>query len=290
MNALQRLLAELTSAPRALALLEGLLTIVVVLAAAWAASRAIPSVVRRALRPRGDRVLDTTRARTLQPLLESVLRYTVYFIAAVMVLRAAGVDATAVLASAGVVGLAVGFGAQHLIRDVISGFFLLAEGLVQVGDVITLGEHTGQVERITIRTTQVRKYSGELWTIPNGQLTVFGNLNREFMRAVVDVGIAYEADSRRAMAVLQRVGAEWAAEHRELVLGDPEVQGILAFGESQMTLRLAVKVRPLRQWEVERELRARVVAAFEQEGIEIPYPRRVTVMRMSAPDREEPEA
>lgn len=270
---MQRILDELNRAPRALALLEGLLTILLVLVAAAVAARLIPSLVRRALVPRRDRLLDETRSRTLQPLLESVLRYTVYFIALVMVLRAVGVDATAVLASAGVVGLAVGFGAQHLIRDVISGFFILAEGLIQVGDVITVGEHTGQVERIGIRATQVRKYSGELWIIPNGQISIFGNANRDYMRAIVEVPLSYRADLERAMTVMHRVADEWVKESGATVLAPPEVHSVLQFGDARVTLRLAVKLAPGTQVSAERELRRRLKLAFERDAVGGPFSR-----------------
>jgi len=277
----REILRELTAAPRLLALLEAAVSLVLILLAAAVATRALGAVVRRALAPRGDRLLDETRTRTLQPLVESLLRYLIAFIALVMGLRVLGVDATAILASAGVVGLAVGFGAQHVIRDIISGFFILAEGLIQVGDVITVGEHTGLVERISIRTTQIREYSGELWSIRNGEINTIGNFNRDFNRAIVEVGVAYEADVRRAMAVMQQVGEAWAAQHREVVLAPPEVQGILQFGDSQVTVRLVVTVKPLQSWGAERELRARLKEAFDREGIEIPFPRRVTYLRQA---------
>lgn len=264
---------------RLLALSEAALTIVLILAGAAVVVRLLNAVVRRTLAPRGDRFLDETRVRTLRPLLESVVRYVVYFIAVVMVLREVGVDATAVLASAGVIGLAVGFGAQHVIRDVIAGFFLLAEGLIRVGDVITVGEHTGLVEHVGVRTTQIRKYSGELWSIRNGELSVFGNLNRDFSRAIAEIGVAYEADIRRAMAVMQEVGESWAGAHAELVLAPPEVQGVMQFGESQVAVRLVVMVKPQQHWTAERELRLQLKEAFDRAGIEIPFPRRVTYMR-----------
>jgi len=274
-----RLAARLFENPRLLALGEALLSIVLILIGAAIAARLATSIVRRALAPRGDRFLDETRARTLRPLLESLLRYVVYFIALVMVLREVGVDAAAILASAGVVGLAVGFGAQQLIRDLISGFFILAEGLIRVGDVIVVGEHTGLVEQVSVRTTLLRKYNGELWAIRNGELNIFGNLNRDFSRAIVTVGVAYEADLRRAMSVMQEVGRRWAEERREIVLGAPEVQGVMQFGESQVEVRLVVMVRPMAHWEAERELRIRLKEAFDREGIEIPFPRRVTYVR-----------
>lgn len=271
-------LRVLVAAPRVLIFLEAALAIALILLGAALAIRLATSLIRRALAPRDDRLPDETRARTLQLLVESLVRYVVYFVALVMVLRELGIDATAILASAGVVGLAVGFGAQHLIRDVISGFFLLAEGLIRVGDEITVGEHSGLVEQIGIRATQIRKFNGELWTVPNGELKVFGNSNRGFMRAVVEVGVAYETDVQRAMAVMQQVGNEWAAEHREILLSPPEVQGILRFGESGVAIRLVVTVKPLQQWTAERELRTRIKAAFDREGIEI-FSRRATYLR-----------
>ncbi len=165
----------LTQVREALRGLEDVVSIALILLGAAVAARLAGVLIRRTLTVRADRLLDEARRRTLQPLLESLARYVVYFIAFVMILREVNVDATAILASAGVVGFAVGFGAQTLIRDVIAGFFLIAEGLIRVGDVITFDAHTGAVERISIRTTQIRTSDGELWTIPNGRLDVFGN-------------------------------------------------------------------------------------------------------------------
>ncbi len=155
--------------------LENVVAIVLILLGAGVVLRLSVIVIRRALRTRADRLLDEARRRTLQPLLENLVRYVVYFIALVMILRRLNVDATAILASAGVLGVAVGLGAQSVVRDVIAGFFLISEGLIHVGDVITFDAHTGTVERIGVRTTQIRTASGELWTIPNGRLEVFGN-------------------------------------------------------------------------------------------------------------------
>jgi len=155
--------------------LEPVLAIVAILLGAAVVLRAAVVLIRRTLAVRADRLLDEPRRRTLQTLLESLVRYVVYFIALVMILRRLGVDTTAILASAGALGVAVGLGAQGVIRDVIAGVFLISEGLVHVGDVITFDAHTGTVERISIRTTQIRTPDGVLWTIPNGRLEVFGN-------------------------------------------------------------------------------------------------------------------
>src|SRR5574337_1164174 len=146
-------LAQLRDATRGL---SSVIAIALILVGAALVVRLSARLIRRALQARTDRFLDETRRRTLQPLLESLVRYVVYIIALVMILRTLHVDATAIVASAGVVGVAVGLGAQNLIRDVIAGFFLIAEGLIDVGDVITFDARTGTVERISVRTTQIR--------------------------------------------------------------------------------------------------------------------------------------
>jgi small-conductance mechanosensitive channel len=154
---------------------ETVLTVAAILVGTAVAMRAGAGVIRRVLAARAGVVLDEGRRRTLQSLLESLIRYLLAFIALVMVLRELGVDATAVLASAGVVGIAVGLGAQTVIRDIIAGILLISEDLLHVGDVITVDSRTGTVERIGIRTTQIRTADGEVWTIPNGRLEIFGN-------------------------------------------------------------------------------------------------------------------
>lgn len=262
----------LGASPGALLIITRIISIVLILLGASLVIGLTTALIKRVLAPRGDRLLDETRARTLQPLTESLIRYLVYFIALVMVLREVNVDATAILASAGVLGLAIGFGAQNFIRDILSGFFLLFEGAIQVGDVITVAEHAGLVERIGIRTTQIRKYNGELWTIPNGQIQMFGNANRDFMRAIVEVGVGYAGDLERAIAVMQKVGEAWVAEHPDLALGPPEVQGVMEFRDTAVTIRLAIKVKPLEHWAAERELRRRIKLAFDEQAEAIPFP------------------
>jgi moderate conductance mechanosensitive channel len=219
------------------------------------------------------------KGRTIAPLLKSLLQYSTIFVAAVLVLRALGVDPTPIIAGAGVIGLAVGFGAQTLVKDVISGFFLLFEGVIAVGDVITFGNSTGVVEEVGLRVTKYRTFSGELWVIPNGEIRAFGNHNRQWMRAIVTVGVAYEQDVVKAMHILEEVGKTWAAEHQNIVLEAPAVQGILSFDDSGVVLRLVVKVRPSQQGAAEWELRRRIKEVFDREGVEIPFPRRVFITR-----------
>jgi small conductance mechanosensitive channel len=216
---------------------------------------------------------------TIAPLLKSLLKYSTIFVAAVLVLRALGVDPTPIIAGAGVIGLAVGFGAQTLVKDVISGFFLLFEGVIAVGDVITFGNSTGVVEEVGLRVTKYRTFSGELWVIPNGEIRAFGNHNRQWMRAIVTVGVAYEQDVVKAMHILEEVGKSWAMENQGIVLEAPAVQGILSFDDSAMSLRLVVKVRPGQQGTAEWELRRRIKEAFDREGVEVPFLRRVFITR-----------
>ena len=179
------------------------------------AYRAALHVIDRLLRPlegASDYPAKVQRARTLGPLMTNAIRYTLTFVALVVVLREVGVDVQALLVSAGVLGLAVGLGAQSLIKDVITGFFILFEGLIGVGDVIEVGGHTGTVEAIGLRVTKVRLLNGAQRVIPNGEITQFVNYSKGWGRAVLDVSVGYDTDVHRALAALDRIGAEWAAE------------------------------------------------------------------------------
>jgi len=220
-----------------------------------------------------------SRANTLIPLLRSVSKYVIYFISGVMVLRELGVDTTAIIASAGVVGLAIGFGAQSLVKDVLSGAFLLFEGIISVGDSVNVGEHSGTVEVIGLRNIHLRKYSGELRVIPYGEVASFGNFNKGYMRAIVKVGVAYEQDVERGMKALEGIANKWAQENKDIVLEPPIVQGVLSLGSSDVTLRIAIKVKAMTHWGAERELKRRIKDTFDKKGIEIPFPRQVVYLR-----------
>ncbi|MDR7523467.1 MAG: mechanosensitive ion channel family protein [Armatimonadota bacterium] len=278
---LRRLTAEAVHPARLEAAVESLIAVAIIIVGVRAALALGVALLRRTLRPDDPRRPPDRAAqiRTLEPLLESALRYVLYFTGLIMVLDRLHFNVSALLASAGIAGLAIGFGAQHLIRDIIAGFLMLFEGLMQVGDVVRIGDTVGVVERVSLRTTQVRQYSGELVTIPNGIIQQIGNRSRGFMRALVQVGFAYEADLRRAMALMHQVGQDWAAQHADLVLGPPEVEGILEFGGSEVVVRLAVMVKPEYAVSAERQLRLALKEALDREGIEIPYPRRVVYTR-----------
>ena len=279
-----------------LASIEGPLVVVVsrilvVLAAVGLASvgyRAGSRLIDRLLRPlegASDYPVKVQRARTLGPLMKSVSRYALAFMALMVTLREVGVDIRALLVSAGVLGLAVGLGAQSLIKDVITGFFILFEGLIAVGDVIEVGSHVGTVESIGLRVTKLRMLNGAQRVIPNGELTQFANYNKGWARAVLDVTVAYDVDVRRALELLERLAREWGRE-TGLALEDPQAQGIVRFGDGELGLRLMVKVPADKRAEAEMELRRRVKETFDREGIQVPSAERVVYLRAEKPGRE----
>jgi small conductance mechanosensitive channel len=270
---LGRLLARLLKLEGpVVALLARGVTIAGTLVLTVVAYRVLSRLIDRLLRPL-EGALDYSqrvqRARTLSPLLKSAALYLLAFLALMMVLREFGIDIRALLVSAGVVGLAIGLGAQSLIKDVITGFFLLFEGLIAVGDVIEIGNTIGTVEAVGLRVTQIRTLKGAVRMIPNGELTQFTNYNRGWARAVVDVGVAWEEDVHRALGALDAVGRGWARE-TGLALEPPEVQGVVRFGDAEIVLRLQVKVPPARREEIENELRRRIVEAFRAARIREP--------------------
>jgi len=261
---------------------EKFLTILIIFVIAKIILYLLNKVIKRSFTPlkkTKNYQMKIQRANTLIPLLQNIDRYVVYFIASAMALKKFGVDTTAIIASAGVVGLAVGFGAQSFVKDVISGAFIFFEGTVSVGDVIAVGEHSGTVEAINLRNIHLRKFSGELRIIPNGEVGNFGNLNKGFMRAVVEIGVAYEQDVEKGMKALEKIADRWAEENKDIVLEPPVVQGINSLGSSDVILRIAIKVKTTTQWGAERELKRRIKNEFDKAGIEIPFPRQVIYLR-----------
>ena len=245
----------------------------------WVSYRLVTVVIRRLLQPlvgATDYPVRAQRARTLGPLLTSTARYLVAFLVAVVVLQQIGIDIRALLVSAGVVGVAIGLGAQSLIRDVIMGFFILLENLIAIGDVIEVGQHTGVVESVGLRVTKIRNFSGELRIIPNGELTAFGHHTAGWARLVVEVSIDYEEDVDRALRVLSEVGKTLAAAHPAMILEPPTAEGILRFGQggqsgqAEAVLRLHARIVAVEKAPLEFEARRRVKEAFATHGIRAP--------------------
>lgn len=255
-----------------LARLAGIAGVVLV---GWIGYRLIAILIGRLLR-RLEGVADSParaqRARTLGPLLTSLARYLVGFLVAVVVLQQIGIDVRTLIVSAGVAGLAVGLGAQSLIKDVVSGFFLLFENLIAVGDVIEVGPHTGVVEAVGFRVTKIRKFSGELRIVPNGELSAFGLHTAGWARLVVEVSVDYEENVDRALRVLGDAGAALAAAHPARILEPPVAEGILRVAQAEAVLRLHARVVATEKFPLELEARRRVKEAFAAHGIRVPRP------------------
>ncbi len=234
-------------------------------------------VARYSVAGQADTELGAKRRETMLPMIGSLLRYVIYFVAFVMALQAVEIDVTAILAGAGVAGLAIGFGAQSLVQDVISGFFTLFEGVYMVGDYVEMAGVEGTIEAITLRTTSVRSRDGKLNIVPNGEIRQVTNYSKSFVNAVVDVGVAYEGDLEKAIEVLTGIGNEARADIREIT-GPARVR-VTDFGGSDVPLRLVVPVRPGKHWDVACELRRRVKLTFDAEGVEIPFSRQVVILQ-----------
>ncbi|MEZ0164344.1 mechanosensitive ion channel family protein [Kineococcus sp. LSe6-4] len=221
------------------------------------------------------------RAETLASVLKSTVTFVLGILAILMVLDTVGIAIAPFLASAGIAGVALGFGAQALVKDFLSGIFMLAEDQYGVGDVVDLGDASGTVEAVGLRVTRLRDVKGTVWYVRNGEILRVGNQSQGWARAVLDVSVAYGEDLTHAQRVLQRVADDLVAEEawKELVVDAPEVWGVEQMGADGIVLRLVVKTKPLQQWAVQRELRRRTKAVFDAEGIEFPFPQRTVWLR-----------
>ena len=221
------------------------------------------------------------RTETIGSVLRSVTSVIVFTVATAMVLGELGLQLGPILASAGIIGVALGFGAQNLVKDFLNGIFMILEDQYGVGDAIDAGEASGIVEAVNLRTTRLRSVDGTVWHIRNGEILRIGNMSQGWSRALLDVSVAYDTDTDHAAAVIKRVAdSVWKDEHLgKLVLEEPEVWGVENLGVDGIAIRLVVKTAPLEQWVVARELRRRVKTAFREEGIEIPFPQRALWLR-----------
>lgn len=255
-----------------------LLLIVLGLVVRWLCYRVIDRVVRRAengvLPGRLEGAIATNnrrlqRTRTLGDALKSVVTIVIIAVVGTMILSEMGIDIAPIIASAGIIGVALGFGAQSLVRDFLSGTFMILEDQLGVGDVVNLGEMSGTVEAVSLRVTQVRDINGTVWYVPNGQILRVANNSQGWARAVVDIVVAYSSDLTRATDILREVAHDvWEdADLREVLVEEPEVTGIEGFATDGVSLRIMVKTQPLKQWQVGREIRARVKQRFDAEHI-----------------------
>ena len=258
--------------------LAHLLLVAAACLAILAAVKLVSRAVRRAVDDGNDAVTSEAerRAETLASVLTNAAWVFVVAFFLLMTLQEFGVNIGPLVAGAGVAGVALGFGAQSLVKDVISGFFLLMENQFGVGDIIRVNDqHAGSVERMTLRITQLRDYEGKVHFVPNGAMTSVIIMSKEFARAVVDVEVAYDTDPDRAFGVLREVGDALLADRPDLVFEPMEIKGIETFNPNGYTIRTVTKTAPGSQWDVAREVRYRILRAFQAAGIEIPFPQRV---------------
>lgn len=215
--------------------------------------------------------LDPQKAKTIGEVLKSVLKYTVYCVGIASMLYDVFAKIPVAVASAG--GFAIGFGAQSLVKDIINGFFILFEDQYGVGDHITLGQYSGIVESIGIRTTVLRDFTGDLHLVPNGSVLEVTNHSRGDIRFIVDVEIAYEENIDETIELIKNVNYNFEKKHASQLRGDIEVLGVISLNASGVTIRVIGRAKPLSQWELERELRKDIKIALDKAGIEIPYPK-----------------
>ena len=253
----------------------------IILVLAWLVGRGLRSLIKRIERIADDGDPNTVtelekRAQTISRILRQASFVLVWSVTTMLVLAELGVDLKPILAGAGILGLAVGFGAQTLVKDVITGFFILLENQIRVGDVVTAAGFTGDVESVNLRTTVLRDVDGRVHIIPNSAITVVTNATRDFSRALLDVAVPYGADTDRCLMLLREVGSALEKDpvFGKKLMGPFEYPGVQSLGESSVLLRMVVKTFAQDGPVVQRELRRRVKKAFEEARIEVPFPHR----------------
>jgi len=222
--------------------------------------------------------ISERREATLVKLLENAITYVVYFIAFTMILSVIGIDVKGLLAGAGIVGLAVGFGAQSLVKDIITGFFIIFEDQFSVGDFVRIGQFEGVVEQIGLRTTKLKSYTGEVNIIPNGSIIEVTNFSLYNSKAIVDVSIAYQDDINKAEEVIQEL-IEKLPEQYEHIIGTPQLLGVQNIQASEVILRVVAETLPMEHAGVARVLRKEIKKVLDDNGIESPLPKMVMVSK-----------
>ena len=249
---------------------------------------ALAALTDRALKKARRLALQTERSKqrsqALGSVLKSIASAIIYGLAIFISLAEFGISLGPLIAGAGVAGVALGFGAQSLVKDFLSGVFMLVEDQFGVGDIVDVGEAAGVVEEVSLRTTRLRDVHGTVWFVPNGEIRRVANKSQEWARAVLDIEVAYDTNINKASRVIKEVAdSVW---HDELetatILEEPQIWGVENFGASSIAIRLVLKVEPGEQWATAREVRQRLKAAFDAEGIEIPFPQRTVWMHQIA--------
>jgi small conductance mechanosensitive channel len=259
-----------------------------------AASEALGKIRRRS----PSMVVDATsvstravaRARTMAQVLRSVATGVIWSIAAMTILGELGIDLGPLIASAGIAGVALGFGAQSLVKDFLSGFFMLVEDQFGVGDIVDVGEASGTVEAVSLRTTRVRDVNGTVWHVPNGQIVRVGNKSQQWARALLDVSVVYGTDVDLAERLIKEAADQlWReTEWEEQILEEPEVWGVEQLAVDAIHIRLVVKTKPAQQFGVTRELRRRILRVFEANDIDVPNGQRMLIREEHEDEEDDP--
>ena len=254
-----------------------LLRIVLIAVAGWIGMRLTHRLIPL-LRQRITRGMDdpeqVKRAETLGRVFRYIASVIIVVIAVVLILSELGIAVAPILGAAGVIGLAVGFGAQSLVKDYFAGFFILLENQIRQGDVVDIAGKAGLVEEVTLRYVRLRDYEGNVHIVSNGLITTVTNMSRGFAQAVMDIGVAYRENTDDVVGVMRAVGAEMRADpvFGPRILDDLEIAGVDKWADSAVSLRCRFKVKPLEQWGIRREYLRRLKLAFDARGIEIPFP------------------
>jgi len=242
----------------------------------------IKIIIKRVERPTEDDKREwELRAKTLIGITNNFITIGLLLVAFFLILSELGINIAPLLAAAGIAGLAIGFGAQSLVKDFLTGFFVLLENQYRVGDVIKIGDIGGTVEKFTLRTTVLRDIEGTIHFIPNGEIKTVGNMTYQWSRMLVEVGVAYKEEVDKVIEVLKNLSSEFYSEEgwKDKLLEEPQVVGVQALADSQVTIRVMAKAKPMTQWELMREFRRRVKNRFDELGIEIPFPHQTVYLR-----------
>jgi small-conductance mechanosensitive channel len=260
--------------------------IALILIGMWVAIKLSRKIGKRIIRisanddPSTDKERER-RVKTLVQIITFAAKVLIIGIGGMMIIKEIGIDIGPILAGAGILGLAIGFGSQALVKDLVSGFFLIMENQIRVGDVVRIGSTAGLVERITLRTVILRDLDGIVHTIPNGEISTLSNMTYGWSRANLDIGVAYKENVDEVMKVLEDLSQRMCEEERykSVILEKPTILGVDSLGDSAVTIKMIIKTAPLKQWEVAREFRRRVKNEFDRLGIEIPFPQRTVYIR-----------
>jgi len=259
------------------------LKIVIIAVAAWAINKIICKIIKRAVKIAVIRYenmseeAEKKREETLLRIFTGVTSIVFLLLAVMMIVQEFGLEIGPLIAGAGIAGLALGFGGQYLIRDIITGLFVILENQYRIGDVVNIDGQSGAVQDISLRKTTLRDLDGTVHHIPHGTITIVSNLSKDWARVNLDMGVSYNSNLDHVIEVINRTGKELAEDpgFKDSIISPPQFLRVNEFADSAIVVKILGETKPLKQWEVTGEYRKRLKAAFDKEGIEIPFPQRV---------------